>query len=120
MPKPPSITHPVPTPVRAKEVASSQRRAEGEASKRVENPDIQSIPEIGDKHAPQPTARDLRISEAAADARLRRCMEPSRRTGKHKVSDEVLLQYKKNGKSRQKLRKVFETCGYDQDRGFSG
>ena len=100
---------PVPTPTRTNKVTPSQK-----------HPSLDSIPEIGDTRAPQPKPKELRMSPAAADARLRRCMEPSRRTGKFKVSDEVLLQYKKNGKSRQKLRKIFETCGYDQDKGFSG
>ena len=58
----------------------------------------------------------LRISEAAADARLRRTMQPSLKDGSFKVSQEVLKQYRKGGKAKKSLMKLFETCGYDKDR----
>lgn len=63
----------------------------------------------------RPNAQKLRISEAAADARLRRLMQPSMKTGEFKVSQEIIKQYKRNGKSKKSLQKLFETCGYDQD-----
>lgn len=75
-----------------------------------------SVPSIGDTSAKKPVPDHLRISEAAADARKGRVFQPSMRTGKFKVSDSILNQYKKNGKSRKSLMKLFETCGYDKDR----
>ena len=76
----------------------------------------ETIPGIDDQNAAKPDPRSLRISEAAADARLRRVFQPSLRTGQYKVSDQVLAQYKKNGKGRKSLMKLFETCGYCKDR----
>ena len=64
---------------------------------------------------PKPDPKALRISEAAADDRLRRTMTPSLRDGSYKVSDEVLKQYRKGGKGKKSLMKIFETCGYCKD-----
>ena len=75
-----------------------------------------SISGIDDNTVSKPDPRALRISEAAADARLRRVFQPSLRTGQYKVSDAALAQYRKNGKGRKSLMKLFETCGYDKDR----
>ena len=97
----PAETEPMPTPPTALEVESLEppaRSPESEATK--------------------PNPKMVRISEAAADARLRRCFQPSLRTGTYKVSDAILKQYKENGKGRKSLRKVFETCCYDKDRVF--
>lgn len=79
------------------------------------SPSPSTVPSVGDRSIPKPNPRDLRISEQAADARLRRVFQPSLRTGTYKVSDSLLAQYKKTGKSRKSLMKIFETCGYDKD-----
>lgn len=76
-----------------------------------------TVPSVDDSTAPKPDPKDLRLSEAAIDARLRRIFEPSKRTGQFKVSDAILAQYKKNGKSRKSIQKLFETCGYDKEKG---
>lgn len=75
-----------------------------------------SVPTLGDDDAPKPNPHKLRISEKAADARLRRAMAPSLKDGSYKVSSEVLQKYRKGGKSKKSLMKIFETCGYDKDR----
>ena len=77
------------------------------------------VPDLGDSSKPSPAPQKLRISEAAADARLRRTMSPSLKDGSYKVSAEVLKQYRKGGKGKKSLLKLFETCGYCQD-WFSG
>ena len=64
---------------------------------------------------PKIDAQALRISEAAADARLRRTMQPSLRDGSYKVSDKILRQYRKGGKGKKSLMKLFETCGFCKD-----
>lgn len=63
----------------------------------------------------RPNPQQLRISPAAADARLRRTMAPSVKDGSYKVSAEIVKQYRKGGKSKQSLLKLFETCGYCKD-----
>ena len=73
------------------------------------------VPDLGDGSAPRPSSKNLRITEAAADARLRRTMAPSLRDGSYKVSTEVYKQYRKGGKSKKSLMKLCETCGYCQD-----
>ena len=83
----------------------------------VESPNS-TVPSVDDSTAVKPNPKDLRLSEAAIDARLRRIFEPSKRTGQYKVSDAVLAQYKKNGKSRKSIQKIFETCGYDKEKGL--
>ena len=82
----------------------------------VSSPELSSISGIDDESVTTPNPKELRISEAAADARLRRVFQPSLRTGEYKVSDAILAQYRKNGKDRKSLMKLFETCGYDKDR----
>jgi len=81
------------------------------------------VPDLGDISSPAPTPQKLRISEAAADARLRRTMAPSLKDGSFKVSSEVIKQYRKGGKGKKSVLKLLETCGYCQDwfsgRGFS-
>ena len=76
-----------------------------------------TVPSVDDSAAAKPNPKVLRLSEAATDARLRRVFEPSKRTGQYKVSDAILAQYKKNGKSRKSIQKLFETCGYDKEKG---
>ena len=76
-----------------------------------------TVPSVDDSTAAKPNPKVLRLSEAAIDARLRRVFEPSKRTGQYKVSDAILAQYKKNGKSRKSIQKLFETCGYDKEKG---
>ena len=80
----------------------------------VSSPESKSVVGVDDQTIPKPNPKELRISEAAADARLRRVFQPSLRTGQYKVSDAVLAQYRKNGKGRKSL-KLFETCGYEKD-----
>ena len=73
-----------------------------------------TLPGLDLDETPKPNPELLRITEAAIDARLRRIFQPSKRTGEYKVSDAILAQYKKPGKSRKSLQKLFETCGYDK------
>lgn len=66
----------------------------------------------------RPNPQTLRISAAAADARLRRSMSPSLKDGSYKVSQEIVKQYRKGGKGKQSLLKLFETCGYCKEPGW--
>ena len=107
----------VPTPCRAPEPGMTAE----EVGSPVPSPTVlevsspeSTIPSLDDVTASKPKAQVMRISEAAADARLRRVFEPSKRTGEYKVWDAILAQYKKPGKSRKSLQKIFETCGYDK------
>lgn len=107
----------VPTPCRAPEPGMTAE----EVGSPVPSPTVlevsspeSTIPSLDDATASKPKAQVMRISEAAADARLRRVFEPSKRTGDYKVSDAILAQYKKPGKSRKSLQMIFETCGYDK------
>lgn len=61
-----------------------------------------------------PVPGKLLLSEAAVDARMRRVMEVSKRTGKRKVSDYIFNQWQNKGKGRENIMKLFETCGYNK------
>lgn len=82
--------------------------------KEIVSPQI-AVPNADDANAERPVPGKLRISEAAINARMRRIMEPSNKTGQRKVSDAVLKQWQCK-KSRGGLQKLFQTCGYDPDR----
>ena len=69
--------------------------------------------EEGPSEKPDPQV--LRISPAAAEARLRRTMSPSLKDGSYKVAPEIVKQFKKGGKGKMSLLKLFETCGYCKD-----
>lgn len=107
----------VPTPCRAPETGMAPAEVETPVPSptvlEVSSPEC-NIPSVDDEGAAKPKPQALRLSEAAVDARLRRVFEPSKRTGQYKVSDAILAQYKKPGKSRKSLQKLFETCGYDK------
>lgn len=104
-PPPPFPTPAVATPCRAPEGTPKENPPP--------TPSSQASSHLADN---RPDPKVLRISEAAADARLRRTMQPSLKDGSFKVSQEVLKQYRKGGKGKKSLMKVFETCGYDKDR----
>ena len=101
-----------PTPSSYIPSSSSITPTEAEPTPKSHVPDV---PDIDDETAPKPAPQVLRISEAAADARLRRVFKPSARTGEFKVSQEIIKQYRRAGKGRKALMKIFETCGYDQE-----
>lgn len=108
LPMPGAPTHVLPhaavaTPCRAPEARANAHGSSG-------------IPNLGQVDINKPDPQMLRISEAAADGRLCRVMTPSLRDGQYKVSPEIVKRYRKGGKSKRSLMKLFETCGYDKDR----
>ena len=72
------------------------------------------VPTMGDQNATQPTAGKLRVSESALYHRMYRVFHP--RNGNKKVSDAMIKQWDKGGKSRKNLQQVFQACGYNPDR----
>ena len=59
------------------------------ASSNVSTSNASEVPDISDNQTPHPVPGKPRLSEEAIRARMRRVMEPSKRTGKRKVSDAV-------------------------------
>eukprot|EP00435_Cladocopium_sp_Y103_P070829 s367_g36.t1 len=111
---PPILPRPPAFPVPA--VATPCRAPEGGPREEPPVPTTPSSQSSQQNMGKRPDPKVLRISEAAADARLRRTMQPSLKDGSYKVSAEVLKQYRKGGKAKKSLMKIFETCGYDKDR----
>lgn len=75
-----------------------------------------TIPEMGDKTVDSPVAGELRLSEAAVDARLRRLMRPNAH-GQFKVSLDIRNQFFCKGKAKKNLLSLFQACGFDTDSG---
>lgn len=104
-----------PSPVPPNDPASPAEAPEFSASPSgtaLESP--ASIPELGDTTAEKPVPGQLRLSEAAIRARLRRTMEPSKRTGERKVSEAVLKQWNSK-KGKGKIYQIFQACGWDKE-----
>lgn len=72
------------------------------------------VPDLGDQDAESPTPGEIRLSEAAVRARMRRVMEPSKITGERKVSDAIVKQWQTK-KGKDKLGAIFQSCGYCTD-----
>lgn len=75
--------------------------------------DLEDVPDISDESAPKPKAGELRISQDAIDARLRRVFTPNVK-GEYKISTELVNQWKSK-KGRQPLMKLFQTVGFSPD-----
>lgn len=73
-----------------------------------------AIPDVKDSEATRPKAGVVRISKEAVYHRMRRVFHPSGSKTK-KVSDEMVKQWDKGGKSRRNLEQIFQSCGYDPD-----
>ena len=82
----------------------------------AENLNLGIIPDINDKSAPQPVPGEIRLSAAAIDARMRRIMKP-RVDGSYKVSVDIVEQWRQKRKGRKSLEQLFQSCGYEPDRG---
>ncbi len=75
---------------------------------------LSEVPSLDDTSAQKPQPGHLRLSPTAINQRMNRVFQPSNRTGKFKVSEEILAMYgSKSGK--QKLSQVVQSCGYDPD-----
>ena len=72
------------------------------------------IPDVADTVTPAPKAGNIRLSETAIYHRMRRVFHPTGGKGK-KVSDELVKQWDKGGKSRKSLEQMFQSCGYNPD-----
>ena len=75
------------------------------------------IPDVTDSVTPTPKAGNIRLSETAIYHRMRRVFHPSGRGKGKKVSDELVKQWDKGGKSRKSLEQIFQSCGYSPDSG---
>lgn len=75
------------------------------------------IPEINDPSAQAPKPGELRLSDGAIDARMRRIMKPNI-NGEFKVSAEIIQQWKCKKKGRKTLSQLFQSVGYDADTRF--
>ena len=75
--------------------------------------DLEGVPDINDQSVPKPKAGELRISQDAIAARLRRVFTPNVK-GEYKISTEIVNQWKSK-KGRQPLMKLFQTVGYSPD-----
>lgn len=94
-------TQPIATPCRA---AASETSDHG----------LGHVPFVGDKGAASPESGTLLISENAINLRLRRVFLPNPRTGEYRVADNIRKMYQdKKGKGRDKILKVFQSCGFD-------
>ena len=67
----------------------------------------------GQENVPDPIPGQLRISQQALDARMRRMMKPTA-YGTSKVPDELIGMWKKKGKERKSLEKLFQSIGFDK------
>ena len=67
----------------------------------------------GQESVPDPVPGKLRISQQALDARMRRMMKPTA-YGTSKVPDELISMWKKKGKERKSLEKLFQSVGFDK------
>ena len=75
------------------------------------------IPRIDDPSAEKPIAGAIRISQVAIESRLRRLFTPSV-SGQYKVSSEVVGLWKDKKKGKPRLHQLFQSCGYNVDRGY--
>ena len=77
-----------------------------------------AVPELGDQNAQQPGPGQMRISETAANSRLKRVFAPNVK-GEYKVPMEIVRQWqKKGGKGKKNLQQIFQSCGFNPDRGL--
>lgn len=65
------------------------------------------------ENVPDPIPGQLRISQQALDARMR-CMMKSTAYGTSKVPGELIGMWKKKGKERKSLEKLFQSIGFDK------
>ena len=86
------------------------------ASAISESVDLGDVPDVSDKSHPKPKDGELRVSETAIYHRMRRVFHPKNVT-KRKVSEEMVKQFDKGGRSRKSLQQVFQSCGYNPDKG---
>ncbi|CAK9035518.1 Putative E3 ubiquitin-protein ligase HERC1, partial [Durusdinium trenchii] len=84
----------------------------------TETPPLRTLPDVADSARPAPKAGEVRISQTAIYHRMRRVMYPKGGKGQKRVSDEVVKQWEKGGKSRKTLEQVFQSCGYNADMGL--
>ena len=75
------------------------------------------IPEINNNDAEQPDPRTIRLSRKAIESRMRRVFEPNVK-GEFKVSPEIIKQWKDKKRGRKNLEQVFQSCGFDPDKGL--
>jgi hypothetical protein len=67
----------------------------------------------GQENVPDPIPGQLRISQQALDARMRRMMKPTA-YGTSKVPDAPIGMWKMKGKERKSLEKLFQSIGFDK------
>lgn len=75
----------------------------------------EDVPDASDRLAESPVAGTLRITEAAIYSRLKRVFTPSKRNGELKVSDAISKMWHSKGLGRDKIYKLFQSCGYCPD-----
>ena len=77
--------------------------------------DDERVPDILDQSIKRPKAGEVRLSQAAISARLRRIMKPDR-YGSFKVSQAVINDFN-SVKGKKSIQQIFQMCGYCPDRG---
>lgn len=74
------------------------------------------IPDISDSTAKRPNVGTVRLTPKAIDSRLRRVFTPSV-SGEYKVGSEIVKLWKSKKNGRKNLEHIFQSCGFDVDRG---
>ena len=77
--------------------------------------DDERVPDILDRSIKRPKAGEVRLSQAAIAARLRRIMKPDR-YGSFKVSEAAINDFN-SVKGKKSIQQIFQMCGYCPDRG---
>ena len=81
------------------------------------SPSGTDLPDVGDLSAERPVPGELQLSQNAINLRIHRAMKIDTK-GNSKVSEEIRKQFhSKKGKLR--LMQVFQSCGFDTDRGLT-
>ena len=76
---------------------------------------VDEIPDVKDTSKPRPQPGVVRLSEPAMYHRMRRIFHPTG-SKERRVSEELVRQWDKRGKSRTSLEVLFQSCGFNTDR----
>lgn len=74
------------------------------------------VPSIDDTTLEKPKPGRIRINASAVESQLRRVFQPSIR-GQFKVSAEIVKQWNDKKKGRKRLEQLFQSCGFNVDKG---
>ena len=75
------------------------------------------IPQMDDNSIERPVPGALRLSTVLVESRLRRVFTPNV-NGEYKVGKQIVDQWKDRKKGRKNLEKLFQSCGFNVDRGW--